>query len=362
MQLLKGVDVSHHQNDKGAINWPKVFAQGYEFVFVKLTEGKTYIDPCSRDNVADARKAGAKVVGGYHFARFQSVNEALAEAEHFASVAKDLALDYVVLDIEHPEAKGDLSDAARAFLEAVKAYGKPMLYSYPAFIDAHLKSASLAQYPLWIAHYHVDDPRDNSVWGADWLVWQHASDAKVDGIVGNVDVNVAKPELLIEQMAERKPKPKPKPAATERLLRRGDRGDDVKALQKALNAKGFDCGEADGIFGPKTEAAVKALQKAAHIAVDGIVGPQTRKALAAAKVKSKYPLPNGVYRKGDKGNAVKQIQTALNAANFKCGAVDGIFGAKTEDAVKRFQSVYLPREVDGVYGPHTKAALEKVLR
>lgn len=83
------------------------------------------------------------------------------------------------------------------------------------------------------------------------------------------------------------------------------------------------------------------------------------------KGKVKYPLPNGVYSRRAHGNkslnAVKQIQRALNAANFKCGAVDGYYGAKTEDAVRRFQMVHDAYNVDGVYGKRTKTRLNKVV-
>src|SRR5690625_1353986 len=83
------------------------------------------------------------------------------------------------------------------------------------------------------------------------------------------------------------------------------------------------------------------------------------------KGKVKYPLPNGVYSRRAHGNkslnAVKQIQSALNAANFKCGKVDGYYGAKTEDAVRRFQMVYDAYNVDGVYGKRTKTRLNKVV-
>ena len=58
-----------------------------------------------------------------------------------------------------------------------------------------------------------------------------------------------------------------------RLLRQGDRGEDVKALQKKLGVT------ADGIFGPDTAKAVKALQKKHGLTVDGIVGPKTLAAL-----------------------------------------------------------------------------------
>ncbi|MGB3566300.1 MAG: N-acetylmuramoyl-L-alanine amidase, partial [Priestia megaterium] len=63
-----------------------------------------------------------------------------------------------------------------------------------------------------------------------------------------------------------------------------------------------------------------------------------------------YPLPNGILKQGDSGEAVKQLQRALNAVNFKVGSVDGIYGVQTKDAVSRFQLVYLPYDVDGIYG------------
>jgi peptidoglycan hydrolase-like protein with peptidoglycan-binding domain len=62
-------------------------------------------------------------------------------------------------------------------------------------------------------------------------------------------------------------------------LRRGSRGDDVKALQKLLNDNGANL-TVDGIFGPKTEAALRTYQKANGLASDGVYGPQTKSSLA----------------------------------------------------------------------------------
>ena len=56
-------------------------------------------------------------------------------------------------------------------------------------------------------------------------------------------------------------------------------GDDVRAVQQALEDKGYDTGGADGCYGPKTEKAVRAYQKAQGLATDGIVGPKTWAAL-----------------------------------------------------------------------------------
>lgn len=74
------------------------------------------------------------------------------------------------------------------------------------------------------------------------------------------------------------------PADAAVLLRPGARGPAVVALQRRLSTLGYWLGRADGIFGPVTEQAVFALQKAAGIGRDGIVGPRTRAALARGVV------------------------------------------------------------------------------
>jgi uncharacterized protein (TIGR02594 family) len=64
---------------------------------------------------------------------------------------------------------------------------------------------------------------------------------------------------------------------TDKVLKRGDKGDNVKALQDALKIAGFNCGTSDGDFGPKTENAVKQLQTLkTGLKIDGIFEQQTR--------------------------------------------------------------------------------------
>jgi N-acetylmuramoyl-L-alanine amidase len=62
-------------------------------------------------------------------------------------------------------------------------------------------------------------------------------------------------------------------------LKEGSQGVWVHLLQRLLNNAGFDCGAADGIFGPKTKAAVIAFQRTKKLTIDGLVGPQTWTAL-----------------------------------------------------------------------------------
>lgn len=64
-------------------------------------------------------------------------------------------------------------------------------------------------------------------------------------------------------------------------LKKGSRGESVKELQEQLNSLGYDCGTADGIFGNKTDVAVRYFQTDNGLKADGIVGGQTWAALDA---------------------------------------------------------------------------------
>lgn len=119
--------------------------------------------------------------------------------------------------------------------------------------------------------------------GNGWQAWRNAEDTKVDCEETTVEgkkrwicTRSARPCLgPVSQYTQGTPKPK-----FERTLRRGDQGDDVKALQKILNDLGFEL-EADGNYGRGTRDAVKAFQKANKLNADGSFGPQTAEKLLA---------------------------------------------------------------------------------
>src|SRR5690348_2832903 len=109
------------------------------------------------------------------------------------------------------------------------------------------------------------------------------------------------------------------------LVRKGDRDHPVRTLQDLLRQQGHTVA-VDGIFGPLTEAAVRAFQQAKHLAVDGIVGPKTWGALIVT------------VKRGSNGDSVRGVQEEFQFRNLsgdpsKGLKVDGLFGPKTEEAV-----------------------------
>jgi N-acetylmuramoyl-L-alanine amidase len=151
-------------------------------------------------------------------------------------------------------------------------------------------------------------------------------------------------------------------------LKIGDRGPFVKKIQEDLIRAGFPLSKygADGIFGEETKGAVMAFQKRYGLHVDGLVGRETlTKLTEVAKSKrnnEEIPLPNKVLKRGDTGEDVKMVQRALKHLNFDPKYIDGIYGKKTEDAVRRFQSMYAALKDDGIYGPNTRKFMKRELQ
>ena len=71
-----------------------------------------------------------------------------------------------------------------------------------------------------------------------------------------------------------------------------------------------------------------------------------------------YPLGSKSLRRGSSGNAVRAVQWIVNWSGYPC-SVDGVFGAKTEAAVKAFQRDMM-LATDGIVGANTRAALKEV--
>ena len=189
-------------------------------------------------------------------------------------------------------------------------------------------------------------------------------------------------------------------------LKNGSRGEEVRKLQQALITLGYLKGTADGVFGNKTENAVRAFQKAKKLKVDGLAGKKTQELLYAAasgkstgtasessstssgsassnassgSASSNASASSGSASSGsasassgggspfggnyttirlkDEGARVKALQSALIRLNYLSGKADGKFGNKTLEAVALFQKEN-GLSVDGLAGKKTLKAIE----
>jgi lysozyme len=196
--MIKGIDVSHYQ---GVIDWAKVKADGVNFVFIKATQGVGYAKVDYFRNHAPKAAGFGLHVGAYHYGTFSNIPEALAEAKYFYSVVKDYKLTYpVVLDLEENKdsaSRKQLTDAALAFMDFFKQKGYQVLfYTSKSFLDNQL-DASRIKYPLWIARYYKE-------LGLTADIWQHTDKGKVNGISGNVDMNIAYRDFAPKPQATKK--------------------------------------------------------------------------------------------------------------------------------------------------------------
>ena len=132
------------------------------------------------------------------------------------------------------------------------------------------------------------------------------------------------------------------------LLRRGNSNNFVFLLQFILNQFGYNL-SVDGIFGANTEKAVRDFQQKNVLSVDGLVGQNTWKSLLNLPA---YPL----LKRGYSGSYVKFLQQLLESFLIPVGTIDGIFGSRTENAVKQFQQEN-NLSVDGIVGKNTWNAL-----
>jgi peptidoglycan hydrolase-like protein with peptidoglycan-binding domain len=136
-------------------------------------------------------------------------------------------------------------------------------------------------------------------------------------------------------------------------LKKGAKGNAVKALQKALNKNGSSL-SVDGKFGPSTLKAVKSFQKSSGLTADGVVGSATWAALSTSTSGSTSGAQSAL-RKGDRGEAVLALQGRLNAKGANL-SLDGSFGPSTEKAVRAYQKK-AGLTVDGIAGPKTMKSL-----
>jgi hypothetical protein len=127
----------------------------------------------------------------------------------------------------------------------------------------------------------------------------------------------------------------------------------VAGAQVALRSHGLYRGPIDGVRGPQTNRAVRAFQRREGLRVDGVVGPRTRAHMGRL---GRPDFGRRLIRRGMVGWDVSVLQFKLSRRGARVRGIDGIFGANTLGAVRRFQSSR-GLAADGLVGPATRRAL-----
>ena len=187
-----GLDVSRWQGD---INFQKVKDAGVEFVFIRVgsqrgVDGEYYIDPKFERNIKGFKEVGIPV-GIYFYSYANSKANAKKEAKWIIEQLKPYKIDLpVVFDWENWSFYQEfnlsfysISEIAKTYLnEMEKAGYEGMLYSSKYYLEnVWFKQ----KYPVWLAHYTT-----KTNYQREYKVWQMCSNGRVDGIYGDVDINI----------------------------------------------------------------------------------------------------------------------------------------------------------------------------
>jgi GH25 family lysozyme M1 (1,4-beta-N-acetylmuramidase) len=178
---IPGIDLSHWQGDLGLTWWQNAYVEGYRFVFLKATDGLSFVDPKFAVNKENAKQAGFKV-GAYHFARPQEGGR--EQAEVFIQTAGELDLGGV-WDLEVAGGVSDVvvNQRSEQFLEVLNDhYGFSWMYSAAWFLDPRQINPQVPYY-RWVAHWtNGTTPYLPRIWrDREYDAWQYSSTETVSG-------------------------------------------------------------------------------------------------------------------------------------------------------------------------------------
>ena len=143
-------------------------------------------------------------------------------------------------------------------------------------------------------------------------------------------------------------------------LNPGDRSDSIALIANTLIRLGFLNNPSD-LYDEKFTQGIKAFQQERGLTATGVINDITKRALEEARFKlgdRVLAFNSGALMRGDD---VSNLQERLVQLGFNCGKVDGVFGSKTEVAVKEFQKS-VGVLVDGKCGPSTLIALMRLIK
>ena len=179
-------------NVNGADDYAVARKAGLAALYLKVTEGVSFVDKTYNERRQAAQAAGIKLVGGYHFA---DLDDPVEEANFFlANLVKPQVGNLLpVLDLERGKVVTDVK-WAEAFVTRVKAVlgYYPAIYGSTSLISPlRAQSAILRACPYWRAEYGINDGADHPLQGGEQgaALHQFTSVGRFPGLSGNVDLN-----------------------------------------------------------------------------------------------------------------------------------------------------------------------------
>lgn len=318
MATYFGIDCAKWQ---GTINWAKVKSAGVQVAILKATDKNNGPEPAFARNYAGATAQGIKI-GCYRYVYARTVAAAENEARKVLAVIQGKAMPAGVwLDLEDKTLRGipraTMLKMIAAMTKIIKAAGYQVgIYTNPDWYN-HVLDVSKITLPFWVASWGTNNgkpQRKPTIKAQHTLAgWQYTDKGRVAGISTAVDLS-----QIYRLIGQAK-------SVDDALLRKGDRGDDVKLLQHRLNLLGWQLTE-DGVWGVQTDSAVRGYQYRAGLTVDGIVGAKTRAALirdailaraaemGAYMVKHKWHYQDKTYR----AKSTWETTKALNKPGSSC--------------------------------------------
>ncbi|MBO5093234.1 MAG: Ig-like domain-containing protein [Lachnospiraceae bacterium] len=193
---IMGIDVSKWN---GTINWTAVKNSGVNYAIIRCgyrgsSTGALIQDPKFKANIQGAAAAGIKV-GVYFFTQAVNEVEAVEEASMVLNLIKGHKLSYpVFIDVESSGGRADKIDkntrtaAVNAFCKTIQNGGYTAgIYANKTWFESKMNTASLSGYKIWLAQYAAAPTYK----ATRYDMWQYTSKGKINGISGNVDMNIS---------------------------------------------------------------------------------------------------------------------------------------------------------------------------
>lgn len=191
-RTYSGIDVSVHNGD---IDWAQAKSAGVDFAMIRCGYGSAnwagQTDKRFHENMKEALAAGVEA-GVYHYSYAENTAEAAKEAEFALSLVKGYDFTYpIAIDLEEmflwDMSRKEVTDMAVAFCEKIKKAGyRPMIYTTRSLLQARIDLSRVQGYEIWLA-----DLQNPAQYDGDYHIWQHSHTGRVNGLSGDVDLNIS---------------------------------------------------------------------------------------------------------------------------------------------------------------------------